>query len=142
MEDETAVAGTPDDLTAAAGGSPRMWRRLVAELLIDSRAQRRAVGTRAIISGYPRLLYMAGCIEIGLDLRLGAVAGQRRILGQITADEEDLAGASVRVEGVDGRWETTVDDFGQFALDGLIPGGRRLEIGLLHALIEIPAVRL
>jgi len=85
---------------------------------------------------------MAGCIEIDLELRPSAITGRRRILGQITADDEDLVRAAVRVEGLDGRWETMVDDFGQFSLDGLIPGGHRLEIGLLHALIEIPAVRL
>ena len=121
---------------------PSIWRRLVAGLVYDNRLQPRVSGARAIAIEHPRLMYQAGGVEIDLEVGHSTIAGRLRMLGQVTASEPDLTRAWVIAEGPSGRLETEVDDLGQFALDGLVSGIHRMEIGLAYELIEIPSVQI
>ncbi|MCC6179502.1 MAG: hypothetical protein IT305_29685 [Chloroflexi bacterium] len=121
---------------------PSMWRRLVAALVYDNRLQPRVAGVRSASIEHPRLMYQAGGIEIDLEVGESSIAGRLRMLGQVTASPPDLTNAWVIIEGPSGRLETAVDDLGQFALDRLVAGEHRMEIGLTYELIEIPTVRL
>lgn len=121
---------------------PSIWRRLVAALVYDNRLQPRVSGARAIAIEHPRLMYQAGGVEIDLEVGHSTIAGRLRMLGQVTASEPDLTRAWVIAEGPSGRLETEVDDLGQFALDGLVSGIHRMEIGLAYELIEIPSVQI
>lgn len=129
---------------ALGGDTPRpaMWRRLVAALVYDTRLQPRLAGARSLNVEQPRLMYEAGGVEIDLEVGDSSIAGRLRMLGQVTASEPDLARAWVVMDGPAGRFETEVDDLGQFSLDGLASGAHRMEIGLAYELIEIPEVRL
>ena len=89
-----------------------------------------------------RLLYRVEGTEIDLEIGPSQITGRLRMLGQVTADETDLARAWVIGDGPSGRLEADVDSLGQFSLDGLAEGVHRLEIGLVHELIEIPSVPL
>jgi hypothetical protein len=64
------------------------------------------------------------------------------MLGQVTADDPTLTQAWVIAEGASGHLESEVDEVGQFALDGLVSGSHRIEIGLAYELIGIPSVHL
>jgi hypothetical protein len=121
---------------------PSIWRRLVAALVYDNRLQPRLSGARAVAIEHPRLMYQAGGVEIDLEVGHSTIAGRLRMLGQVTASEPDLTRAWVIAEGPSGRLETEVDDLGQFALDGLVSGIHRMEIGLAYELIEIPSVQI
>lgn len=124
--------------------SPRLsvWRRLVAALVYDNRLQPRMAGIRSAATDQPRLLYQAGGIEIDLEVGSSSIAGRLRVLGQVMASEPDLVQAWVVAEGPSGRVESEVDQLGQFAIDGLLSGVHRVEIGLARDLIEIPAVEI
>ena len=121
---------------------PSVWRRLVASLVCDTRLQPRPVGARAVAAEPRRLLYRVEGTEIDLEIGPSQITGRLRMLGQVTADETDLARAWVIGDGPSGRLEADVDSLGQFSLDGLAEGVHRLEIGLVHELIEIPSVPL
>jgi hypothetical protein len=142
MHDETVDARPAGEAPGASPGKPRMWRRMAAQLAFDSRRQPRVAGTRAVGLGHPRLMYEIDGVEIDLEVRPSSIAGRLRLLGQVTADDSDLARASVMIDGVDGRLETGVDDLGLFSFDGLVSGGHRMEVGLNRALIEIPSLYL
>ena len=119
---------------------PTLWRRVAAALVFDSRVQALPAGARAVGIDQLRLLYQAGAIEIDLEVAASAAEGRLRMLGQVTADDADLAHAWAVAEGPAGRVEAEVDELGQFALDGLVAGRHRLEIGLTSTLVEIPEV--
>jgi hypothetical protein len=121
---------------------PALWRRLVAALVSDTRLQPRPAGARSVGLDHPRLLYAAGGVEIDLELGDSALAGRVHLLGQVAASAPDLAPALVAVDGPSGHREATVDELGQFALDGLAHGPHRLEVRLVYELIEIPDLRL
>jgi hypothetical protein len=121
---------------------PRLLQRLTAALVYDNRRQLRPAGARAAGAEPPRLRYRAGGLEVDLELGTGSRAGRLLMLGQVTAGEADVARAWVAADGPGGRLEAGVDDLGQFALDGLLPGRHRLEIGLTSALIAIPELEL
>jgi len=121
---------------------PPVWRRLVAALVCDTRLRHRPVGARAVAVEPRRLLYRVEGTEIDLEIGPSRITGRLRMLGQITAEGTGLAGAWVSSDGPSGRLEADVDALGQFSLDGLAAGLHRLEIGLVHELIEIPAVSL
>ena len=128
--------------TAAPAPRPTLWRRLVAALVYDNRQQPRTAGARAVDAGPPRLLYEAGGVEIDLELGDSSVAGRVHLLGQVAASAADLDPASVAVNGPSGHHEATIDELGQFTLDGLAHGPHRLEVRLVAELIEIPDLRL
>ena len=121
---------------------PSVWRRVVAELVCDTRLQPRPVGARAVAVEPRRLLYRVEATEIDLEIGPSQITGRLRMLGQVTGDATDLDRAWVISDGPSGRLEAEVDSLGQFSLDGLAEGAHRLEIGLVHELIEIPAVLL
>lgn len=120
---------------------PSMWRRLTAALVFDSQLQPRIADARSVGLDHRRLLYQAGGVEIDLEISPSATAGRLRIHGHLTANEADLTGAWVIVEGPSRRVEGEVDQLGQFTLDGLVSGVHRMEIGLAYALIEIPSLQ-
>ncbi len=119
-----------------------IWRRLIAALVYDTRVHPRAAGARAVAGDELRLMYQAGGIEIDLEVTDGGIAGRLRLLGQVTAEPPDLTRAWVAAEGPAGRVEGEIDELGQFALDGLVTGRHRMEIGLTYELIEIPEVQI
>ena len=122
-------------------GSRTMLRRRVgATAVYDNRLQPRPVGARAVGVDQLRLLYQADTVEIDLEVTDSVAEGRLRMLGQVTADDGDLAHAWVIAEGPAGRVEAEVDELGQFALDGLVAGRHRLEIGLTSTLVEISEV--
>ena len=121
---------------------PTLWRRLVAALVYDTRLQLRPAGARSVDLDRPRLLFAAGGVEIDLEVGDSALAGRVHLLGEVTANGPDLAPARVAVDGPSGRREAPVDEFGQFALDGLAHGPHRLEVRLVYELIEIPDLHL
>ena len=121
---------------------PTLWRRLVAALVYDNRLQPRPAGARAVEQGPPRLRYLAGGVEIDLELGDSSLTDRVRLLGQVAAGAADLDPAWVAVDGPSGRHEAPVDRLGQFALDGLAHGPHRLEVRLVAELIEIPELGL
>ena len=129
---------------ASAQGAPRpaLWRRLVAALVSDNRLQARPAGARSVDLDRPRLLYAAGGVEIDLELGDSSLAGRVHLLGQAIASDSDLAPARVAMDGPSGLREAPIDELGQFALGGLAHGSHRLEVRLVHELIEIPDLRL
>jgi hypothetical protein len=130
------------EASAQVAPRPAMWRRLVAALVSDTRLQPRPAGARSVGLDHPRLLYAAGGVEIDLELGDSALAGRVHLLGQVAASAPDLAPALVAVDGPSGHREATVDELGQFALDGLAHGPHHLEVRLVYELIEIPDLRL
>jgi len=132
----------PRQATGGRKSRPAVWRRLVAALVYDNRLQPRAAGARAITFDQPRLMYQAGGVEIDLEVSESSISGRLRMLGQVTAEEPDLARAWVVAEGPGGRTEGEVDELGQFVLDGLLGGRHKMEIGLTYELIEIPELEL
>ncbi len=121
---------------------PTLWRRLVATLICDTRLQVRTAGARSVDLDRPRLLYAAGGVEVDLEVSDDTLAGRVRVLGQVVANPPDLAGARVAVDGPSGHREATVDDLGQFWLDGLAAGAHRMQVSLVYEMIEIPDLRL
>ncbi len=121
---------------------PTLWRRLVAALVYDNRLQPRPAGARAVEQAPPRLRYLAGGVEIDLELGDSALAGRVHLLGQVAASASDLNPASAIVDGPSGHHEAPIDELGQFTLDGLAHGPHRLEVHLVAELIEIPDPRL
>lgn len=121
---------------------PVLWRRLVGPLVYDTRLQLRAAGARSAVRDHPRVRYEADFVEIDLEVGQSARAHQVRLLGHVTAAERDLVGAWVTIDGPSGHRGGTVDELGQFSLDGLVPGVHRMEIGLATELIEISELRL
>ena len=121
---------------------PALWRRLVAALVSDNRLHPNPAGARSVDQGPPRLQYQAGGVEIDLELGNSSLAGRVHLLGQVAASAPDLTPAWVAVDGPSGHREATVDELGQFALDGLAHGPHRLEVRLVYELIEIPDLRL
>ncbi len=119
-----------------------IWRRLVAALVYDTRLRPRAAGARAIAGDELRLMYQAGGIEIDLEVTDSGIAGRLRMLGQVSAEPPDLTRAWAAIEGPAGRVEGEIDELGQFALEGLVTGRHRMEIGLTYELIEIPEVQI
>jgi hypothetical protein len=85
-----------------------------------------------------RLLYEAGGTEIDLEVGESKITGRLRMLGHVTADEPHLAMAWVVADGPSGRLEAEIDGLGRFSFDGLVSGVHRLEIGLVHEMIESP----
>jgi hypothetical protein len=128
--------------TAGRAPQPTLLRRLVAVLVHDTRLRPRASGARSPGVDRPRLLYEAGGVEVDLEVGEGSSPGRLRLLGQVTAAQPDLARAWVAVDGPAGHREATVDDLGQFALDGFAAGIHRLELGLARVLIEVPDLQL
>ena len=128
--------------TADRASRPTLWRRLVAALVYDNRLETRPGGARAVDAGPPRLRYAAGGVEIDLELGDSGLAGRVHLLGQVDASAADLDLASVAVNGPSGHHEATIDELGQFTLDGLAHGPHRLEVRLVAELIEIPDLRL
>ena len=121
---------------------PTLWRRLVAALVYDNRLQLRPAGARAVEQGPPRLRYLAGGVEIDLELGQSSLADRVHLLGQVAAGAANLDPAWVAVEGPSGRHEMPVDGLGQFVLDGLAHGPHRIEVHLIAELIEIQDLRL
>ena len=81
-------------------------------------------------------------MEIDLEIVNSSIVGRLHMLGQVTTSEPNLREAWVIVEGPAGRLESTIDQLGQFSLDGLVAGVHRLEIGLAYQLMEIPSVQI
>jgi hypothetical protein len=121
---------------------PSVWRRVVAALVYDNRVEPQLAGVRAVAIEQPRLMYQAAGVEIDLEVRDSRLAGRLRVLGQVTAGDNDLRRAWVAATGPEGRTEGRVDTLGQFSLDGLVTGRHSLEIGLSKELIEIPEVNI
>ena len=111
-------------------------------LVHDTRRHARPAGARAVPSEHLRLLYQAGVVEIDLEVVDSSTDGRLRILGQVTADDADLAHAWVVAEGPDGRVEAEVGELGQFILDELAPGYLRMEIPLAAGRIDIPEIQI
>ena len=116
---------------------PKLWRRVVATLVCDSRLQLRAAGVRGIGGEPTRVLYAADDVLVDLEVTEGQAPGGLRLLGQVTATPSDLLQAWIAAEGPLDRVEVTVDELGQFSLDGVVPGTYRLEVGLPAELIVI-----
>ena len=113
-----------------------------AALVYDIRRHPGPTGARSIPSDHLRLLYHAGVIEIDLEVVDSPTAGRLRLLGQVTAEQAQLAQAWVAVEGSDGRVEAEIDQLGQFILDELVPGCLRMEIGLADGRLDIPEIQI
>ena len=113
-----------------------------AALVRDTGRRSRPSGARPVPSDHLRLLYHAGVIEIDLEVVDSPTAGRLRLLGQVTAEQADLAQAGVAVEGSFGLAEAEIDELGQFILDELAPGRLRMEIGLANGRIDIPEIQI
>lgn len=123
------------------GASP-MWRRVVASLAYERSHETRPLGVRAVTTSWPRLIYTAYGLEVDLEVRPSARGRGFRLLGQVTAGDEILEGGRVEIVGAYGQAETSLDEDGQFSVDGLLAGGHRIEISLPHTLIELPSVHI
>jgi hypothetical protein len=119
---------------------PRMWRRLEASLVFDSRQQAPLVGVRSATAGLPRLMFTARGVEIDVQLRPGADGNGVRLLGQVLNEEFEPSSGRVVVEGTHGSTEAELDECGHFSIDGLKTGRLRLEVHLPDALIVVPSI--
>ena len=63
------------------------------------------------------------------------------VLGQVATTDANLERAGVAVDGPSGHREATIDDLGQFSLDGLSTGAHRMQINLVYETIEIRDLR-
>ena len=133
-----------DACPAAAAGreAPRLWRRLDATLVYDSRLAPPPVGVRAVRAGLPRLIFQAPGYEVDLQVRPGPTADRLRVVGQVLDDEYEPCSGWVIIEGARGVVKAGLDEGGHFAIDGLASGGHWLEVELPRARIALPPVYL
>ena len=120
----------------------RMWRRLDATLMYDSRLAAPLAGVRGAKPGFPRLIFQALGYEIDLQVRLSSTAGRLHVVGQVLDDDYEPCSGWVVVEATRGFVKTGLDDCGQFSIDGLTSGGHWLEVELPSARIALPPVYL
>jgi hypothetical protein len=141
------VAGGIDRLGDAVWALPKpaprpsIWRRLVATLVLDNWLQTQVAGARSGGNAHHRILYRSGSVEIDLEVVPSKMFGRLCLFGQVTTGESDLRHIWVIAEGPSGHLESDLDHFGQFSLDGVVPGVHQMEIGFAYKLIAIPAVR-
>ena len=124
------------------GAPPRMWRRLEATLVFDSRTQGPTAGVRAAKAGFPRLIFEVAGYEIDLQVRLGPTAGHLRVLGQVLDGAFEPCSGWAVLEGARGLVKAGLDECGHFSIDGVVAGRHRFEVSLPDATIEIPSLYL
>ena len=117
---------------------PTPWRRVIAALLYDNRLQPGVAGARSVDLDRPRLRYMAGEVEIDLEINESSLVGRVRVLGQVLTAVPTLARAWVSVDGASGHLKAPIDELGQFSLDGLATGTYCMHLTLPDEVIEIP----
>ena len=137
---ERLVLRAEDRADDDSGREPRMWRRLEASLVFDSRQQAPMVGVRTATAGLPRLMYTARGVEIDVQIRPGTGGNGVRLLGQVLNEEFEPSAGRVVVEGTHGSVEADLDECGHFSIDGLKTGRLRLEVHLPDALIVVPSI--
>jgi hypothetical protein len=137
---ERLVLGAEDRADDDSDHEPRMWRRLEASLVFDSRQQAPMVGVRTATAGLPRLMFTARGVEIDVQVRPGADGNSVRPLGQVLNEEFEPSTGRVVVDGTHGSIEAELDECGHFSIDGLKTGRLRLEVHLPDALIVVPSI--
>ena len=137
---ERLVLRAEDRADDDSGREPRMWRRLEASLVFDSRQQTPMVGVRTATAGLPRLMFTARGVEIDVQIRPDAGGNGVRLLGQVLNEEFEPSSGRVVVEGTHGSVEAELDECGHFSIDGLKTGRLRLEVHLPDALIVVPSI--
>jgi hypothetical protein len=133
---------TRDEIPSGAVEPARMWRRLDATLVYDSRLATPVTGVRAAKPGFPRLIFQASGYEIDIQVRLSSTAGRLHVVGQVLDDDYEPCAGWVAIEGARGVVKTALDACGHFAIDGLTSGGHWLEVELPSARIALPPVYL
>ena len=123
-------------------GTSRMWRRLDAALVYDSRLQPLPVGVRSGVAGLPRLMFAARGTEIDLQIRPGAQPGQLRIVGYVLDEDLEPCAGSVVVASSGQTVRADLDNCGRFAIDGLAPGRHQIEVSLPLAAIGLPPIHI
>ena len=139
-DEEHSSAGRGNHVPRDGVEPARMWRRLDATLVYDSRLAAPMTGVRAARPGFPRLIFEAAGYEIDLQVRLGQTAGRVRVLGQVLDDDREPCSGWVGIDGTRGFVKVGLDECGHFAIDGLTPGGHWLEVELPRARIALPPV--
>jgi hypothetical protein len=137
---EPLILRAEDRADDDSGREPRMWRRLEASLVFDSRQQAPMLGVRTATAGLPRLMFTARGMEIDVQVRPGTGENSVRLLGQVLNEEFEPSSGRVVVEGVHGSAQAELDQCGHFAIDGLTSGQLRLEVHLQDALIVVPSI--
>jgi hypothetical protein len=137
---ERLVLRAEDQTDDDSSREPRMWRRLEASLVFDSRQQAPMVGVRTATTSLPRLMFTARGMEIDVQVRPDAEGTGVRLLGQVLNEEFEPTSGRVVVEGTHGSVTADLDECGHFAIDGLKAGQLHLEVHLPDALIVVPSI--
>ncbi len=120
---------------------PGLVRRVVAQLLYDSRLQPAPMGVRGAELAERRLLYQGEAVGVDIEIKQHvALVGQ--ILPEV--DAEALAGAEVQLHQRDHRLiaSTLADADGQFSFEGVRPGAYDLTVRLAESQIEISGIEI
>ena len=137
---ERLILRAEDRAEEASSREPRMWRRLEASLVFDSRQQGPLAGVRTATAATPRLMFTARGMEIDVQVRSAGDGHGIRLLGQVLNEDFEPAAGRVVVEGTHGSARADLDECGHFSIDGLTAGRLRLEVHLQDALIVVPSI--
>lgn len=119
---------------------PGLVRRVVAQLLYDSRLQPAPKGVRGSDAVERRLLYQGEAVGVDLEIKQHVA-----LVGQILPEvEAAVEGVEVRLHQRDRRViaSTLADADGQFSFEGVRPGEYDLTIRLSESQIEISGIEI
>lgn len=119
-------------------------KQIVASLVFDSRPQHATAGMRGVGMGY-QLSYEFEQGEIDLDVEpiAGDGAGERRVMGQVTAQGADAAPA-ISLVGMDAETATldaAADDRGMFRMN-VRPGRYEMYVKLSDSVVAVRDVEI
>lgn len=115
-------------------------RRVVAVLSFDSWGlSAQAAGMRGQADDSRHLLFSAEGRDV--DLRIApAPGGGWRLAGQVLGPDETGRIALASADGGAEQHSATLDELGEFHLDGLAPGRWTLTLETAHEVVELPTI--
>jgi hypothetical protein len=113
-------------------------RRIVAVLTFDSRNASAALGMRSLNTASRQMLYSAEDTDV--DLRIAVQNDECILAGQVIRN--GCLGGRVRVEGITGSAETSLNELCEFTLPAVPVGNYSLLVKLPDIEIEIPELEL
>lgn len=115
-------------------------RRVVPELVYDTRDRPLAAGVRSVGGPARRLLFTVDATELVLQMTPERRPGRIRLMGQVLDNGMPIAGICVQLNGPDGRRVKTTDDEGQFRVADMRQGSYCLEIGTLAHVLSVESL--
>lgn len=108
--------------TRAVEPKRSLIERIVGVLQLDLAPNKAVFGERSATSATRQMLFGAG--DNSVDLRIGGDAKNLKIAGQILG--EGFGGATVRLEGIERRFETIAGELSEFRFERVTAGTYRL----------------